>query len=108
MIGDKAVHHPTATAWRQQYRAITLVALPRPMKHHTWPAPLRQQVNNVRRTIESALRVLCTVLHGEQLGSRSLAGVLSRVTTRWLAYTLSFIVWAFLPTLENSTYSNVQ
>ena len=101
VVGDNAFHNPTAIAWLQQHRAIGLVALPRRTAQATWPVPLRQQINNLRRTIESALSVLCTVFHLERPGSRSLAGLLSRITTRLLAYTLSFVVWAFLPLPEN-------
>jgi hypothetical protein len=97
VVGDNAFHNPMSMDWLQQQRQIALVALPRRTQNHMWPKAVRQQVNNVRRTIESALSVLCTVFHVEQLGSRSLAGLLSRVTTRLLAYTLSFIVWAVLP-----------
>lgn len=101
VVGDTAFHTPTSMDWLQQHRDIALVALPRRTALPAWPKGVRQQVNNVRRTIESALSVLCTVFHLEQPGSRSLAGLVSRITTRLLAYTVSFIVWAFLPMLEN-------
>jgi len=101
VVGDTAFHHPTTMAWLQQHRNIALIALPRRTARHTWPASTRQQVNHVRRTIESALSVLCTVFHLERPGSRRLAGLLSRITTRLLAYTLAFVVWACLPMLEN-------
>jgi len=101
VVGDNAFHHPTTMTWLQQHREIALIALPRRTACAAWPAPVRQQVNNVRRTIESALSVLCTVFHLERPGSRSLAGLLSRITTRLLAYALSFVVWAFLPMREN-------
>ncbi len=101
VVGDNAFHNPTAMAWLQQHREIALIALPRRTAGQAWPPPLRQQINNVRRTIESALSVLCTVFHLERPGARSLAGLLSRITTRLFAYTLSFVIWAFLPTPEN-------
>ena len=101
VVGDNAFHNPTAMAWLQQHREIGLVALPRRTTRPAWPASVRQQVNNLRRTIESALSVLCTVFHLERPGSRSLAGLLSRVSTQLLAYTLPFIVWTFLPIPPN-------
>lgn len=101
VVGDNAFHTPTAIAWLQQHRAIGRVALPRRTAQAIWPAPPRQQINTMRRTIERALRVLWSVFHLERPGSRSLAGLLSRITTRLLAYTLSFVVWAFLPLPEN-------
>ena len=64
-------------------------------------APWRQQRNNVRRVIERALSVLYIILHWERPGARSFAGLLSRITTRRLAATVSFVVWAFLPTFQN-------
>jgi hypothetical protein len=101
VVGDNAFHNPTVMDWLQQHRDIALIALPRRTGSQVWPKAVRQQVNDVRRTIESALSVLCTVFHLERPGARSLAGLLSRITTRLLAYTLSFVVWAFLPLLEN-------
>ncbi len=101
VVGDNAFHNPTVMDWLQQHRDIALIALPRRTGSQVWPKAVRQQVNNVRRTIESALSVLYTVFHLEHPGSRRLAGLLSRITTRLLAYTLSFIVWTFLPTLKN-------
>ncbi len=101
VVGDHAFHQPTALDWLQQHRASALVALPRRTGSRAWPKAVRQQVNHLRRTIERALRVLCPVLQLEPPGSRSLAGLLSRVTTRVLAYTLSFVVWTFLPALKN-------
>lgn len=101
VVGDNAFHNPPTVEWLAQHREIALVALPRRTVRPAWPKAVRQQVNNVRRTIESALSVLCTVFHLERSGSRSFAGLLSRVTTQLLAYTLSFVVWAFLPVPEN-------
>lgn len=101
IMGDNAFHNPSAIAWLQQHRESALMALPRRTTRPAWPAPMRRQLTNVRRTIERALSVLCTVFHLEHPGSRSLAGLLSRVTTRLLAYTVSFVVWAFLPLPKN-------
>lgn len=101
VVGDNAFHAPTAMAWLQQQRQIALVGLPRRTARAARPAPVRQQINNLCRTIESALSVVCTVFHLERPGSRSLAGLRSRVTPRVLAYTLSFVVRAFLPMLQN-------
>jgi len=101
VLGDNAFHNPMAIDWLQRQREIALMALPRRTHTQPWPKAVRQHINNVRRTIESALSVLCTVFHLEQPGSRSLAGLVSRISTRLLAYTVSFVVWAFLPTLQN-------
>ncbi len=87
-----------AVAWLQQQREIAVMAMPRHTQPPAWPKSVRQHTNTVRRTIESALSVLGTVFHLEQPGSRSLVGLVRRITTRVLASTLSFVVWAFLPT----------
>jgi len=77
------------------------MAVPRRTQTPAWPKTVRQQVHAVRRTIASALRVVCTVFYLEQPGSPRLAGLVRRITTRLLAYTVSFVVWAFLPLREN-------
>jgi len=99
--GDNAFHHPMAVDWLQQQRAIAVMAMPRRTQTQAWPKAVRQHINNVRRTSERALSVVCTVFHLEQPGSRSVAGLVSRITTRLLADTVSFVVWAFLPMSEN-------
>ncbi len=101
VLGDNAFHNPMAIAWLQQQREIAVMAVPRRTQTPAWPKSVRQHTNNVRRTIESALSVLGTVFYLEQPGSRSLAGLVRRITTRVLASTLSFVVWAFLPLREN-------
>lgn len=98
VLGDNAFHNPASADWLQRQRNIVLLAMQRRDARQPWPAHLREQLNNVRRTIESALSVLCTVFHLEEPGSRSLSGLLTRVSTRLFAYTLSFITWAMLPT----------
>ena len=101
VIGDNAFHDPSAMAWLQQQRHIRLTAIQRRDARVPWPKDLRSQLNKLRRTIESALSVLCTVFHLEQPGSRSLSGLLARISTRLLAYTLSFVMWTALPSTEN-------
>ena len=66
-----------------------------------WPKELRRQVNRVRRQIESALSVLSTVFHVQQLGARSLSGLAVRVASRILAYTISFVVQLGLQPTQN-------
>lgn len=101
VIGDNAYHDPAAMAWLAQQRQIRLTAMQRRDAREPWPPEVRACLTNLRRRIESALSVLCTVFHLEQLGSRSLAGVLTRISTRLLAYTLSFLMIAYGPTIRN-------
>lgn len=99
LLGDNAFHNPSSADWLQRPRRIVLLALQRRDARQPWSAHQRARLNNVRRTIESALSVLCTVFHVEHPGSRSLAGLLTCVSTRLFADTLSFVTWAMLPTI---------
>lgn len=101
VLGDNAFHNPTAAAWLQSQRAITLLGIPRRDGRAPWLREVRCTLNRMRRRIESALSVLCTVFHLEQLGSRSFSGALARVTTRLLAYNLSFRTVTALQQLRN-------
>jgi hypothetical protein len=101
VIGDNAFHDPMAIEWLQRQRHIRLTAIQRRDARVPWPTDVRRSLNKLRRTIESALRVLCTVFHLEQPGSRSLSGLVARVSTRVLAYTLSFLMWTYLPSIGN-------
>ena len=98
VIGDNAFHDPGAIDWLQRQRQIRLTAMQRRDARTPWPDAVRGLLTKLRRTIESALSVLCTVFHLEQLGSRSLSGALARISTRLLAYTLSFLMVSYLPT----------
>lgn len=82
VIGDNAFHDPNAIAWLQQQRHMRLTAVQRRDARTPWPTELRSHLNKLRRTIESALSVLCTVFHIEQPGSRRLSGLVARLSTR--------------------------
>jgi len=96
VLGDNAFHDPTSADWLKRQRNITLVAMQRRDFKKRWPKALRRFLNRIRRRIESALSVLCTVFHLEHPGSRSLSGLLTRIATRLLAYNLSFLTCAIL------------
>ena len=103
MIGDGAFNNP---GWREALRSkygngadgagVHIWALPRHDSRTPWPVEFRKLVARVRRRVESALSVLCTVFQIEQPRSRSLTGLVSRVATRMLAYTLCFITTPLL------------
>jgi hypothetical protein len=91
VLGDNGFHDPVASAWLQTHRQITLLAPPQAKaRKDQWPAELRHLVVHTRRRIESAIAVLATVFHIEQPGSRSLVGLVTRVTSRLLAHAISF------------------
>lgn len=96
-LGDNAFRDPVAAQWLKTRRGITLLAPPQRSKtKRPWPIQLERLTRRLRRRIESALSVLVTVFKIENPGSRSLAGLVTRVATRILAYTLSFFTSAIL------------
>ena len=96
VLGDNAFHDPTSADWLKGQRNIILVAMQRRDFKERWPQALRRFLNRIRRRVESALSVLCTVFNLEHPGSRSLSGLLTRIATRLLAYNLSFLTCAIL------------
>jgi len=102
VCGDNAFRDPAVAARLKTKRGITLLAPPR--LHYDkiqWPTEFRKLFNRIRRRVESALSVLCVVFHIEQPGSRSLSGIVARIATRILAYTISFLASAILQPAKN-------
>ncbi len=102
VLGDNAFHDPGVAARLKLKHHITLLAPPR--RHYDqrqWPRKFRRWVNRVRRTIESALSVLCEVFYLEHPGSRTLTGLVARIATRILAYTISFFASAILQPVKD-------
>ena len=71
-----------------------------------WPAEHRRFMTRIRRRIETALSVLTQVFDLERPRSRSLAGLVCRVSTRLLAYNLCFITPALLAQLGSNQTPN--
>jgi DDE family transposase len=100
IFGDNAYADPIEAERLRTHQAITLLATPAKNVHQPWPREFRQWANRFRRRIESAFGVLATVFGIEQPSARSLSGLIARVTTRLLAYTLSFITGPLLAQLQ--------
>jgi hypothetical protein len=101
VLGDGAYHNPTTEALLQERQGVTLLAPPRRDSASPWPAAARHLVNRIRRNIESAFGILATVFDIEHPRSRSLHGLIARLSTRLLAYNLCFLMHnhlALLPT----------
>lgn len=97
VLGDNAYCAPLLQQRLAENRHIRLLAPPqRKQLRGQWSDTLRHLVNRLRRRIESTLSVLTVVFHLEQVGSRSLSGLVTRIATRLLAYTLSFFAKAML------------
>lgn len=95
-IGDQGFQSSRLEAWLQQSRGIRLLTAKNRTDKVQWPEATRKLLNRARRRIETALSVLATVFHLERPGSRSLSGLIARVSTKLLAYTISFIAAASL------------
>ena len=102
VLADNGYHSPEPEHWLDKQRAITLVTPPRGNAKAPWPKALRRFLNKLRRRIETALSTLCTVFGLETTGARSFTGLLCRITTRLLAYNLSFLTNVELSALKTS------
>jgi hypothetical protein len=69
-----------------------LLALKRDNQLEAWPTGVQRLLGRVRHRVETALSVLTTVFHLRWPQSRSFSGFVARVTTKILAYTLSFFL----------------
>lgn len=79
-----------------------LLALRRKNQKEQWPATIQKIIGRLRHGIETAFSVLTTVFTFESPRSRSLAGLITRITTKILAHTLSFFLAEVLtPELSN-------
>lgn len=72
-----------------------------------WPKGIQAILSEIRHRIETAFSVLTTTFHLDKLGSRSFSGMITRATTRVLAYTLSFFLAEIL-TPDVVTYQPCQ
>jgi Transposase DDE domain len=96
VLADGAYHSPTAEPVLIDNHNIEILAPPRRDSPHPWPKAFRQTVTRIRRRIETALSVLTTVFDIEHPHARSLAGIVVRISTRFLAYNLSFVMNKYL------------
>lgn len=98
MLADGGFNNPGWRAALQHKHGTDLQVwtLPRTDTLTPWPAHFRTIVARFRRRVETSLSVLCTVFNLEQPRARSLQGLVCRVATRLLAYTLCFITGPLL------------
>lgn len=100
LVGDGAYHNPTIEPVLRNNHQIEVLAPPRlDCRFGTWSKAERLIHSCFRRPIESALSLLATVFHIEYPHSRSLHGLVSRIATRILAYTCSFVMNKYLALL---------
>lgn len=100
LVGDGAYHNPTLQPVLYNNHQIEVLAPPRQdSRHYHWSHAERHIVSRFRRPIESAFSVLVTVFDMEHPHARSLHGLVSRIATRILAYTCSFVMHKYLALL---------
>lgn len=100
LIGDGAYHNPTVEPVLHHNHQIDVLAPPRQdSRLYAWSKAAIQTVARFRRPIESAFSVLATVFNIEHPQARSLHGLVSRIATRILAYTCSFVMNNYLALL---------
>jgi hypothetical protein len=107
VLGDGAYHNPAVEPVLAEHQVV-VYAPPRRdnRKRPPWPQAMRRFVGRVRREIETALSILTTVFDVERPGSRSLAGLVCRISTRLLAYNLCFLTGALLVQLDTNKTPN--
>jgi len=79
-----------------------LLALKRDNQKKQWPEGVQKILGYLRHRVETVFSVLTTVFNFERPKSRSLTGMINRVTTKILAHTISFFLAEILtPQLSN-------
>ena len=91
-VGDKAYISPDldSAVWKDGEHLI--LPLRKVNQKVQWPKGIQAILSKIRHRIETAFSVLTTTFHLDKLGSRSFSGMVTRATTRILAYTLSFFL----------------
>jgi hypothetical protein len=96
VLADNAFHAPASEPVLQEKYGITLYTPPPKDSRSPWPKPFRQLVCRLRRNIESAFAILAVVFDVEHPRARCWHGLVSRISTCILAYTLCFVMDKYL------------
>jgi hypothetical protein len=91
-IGDKGYVDADLAEQLWQDGQHLLLPLKRDNQLEQWPAGLQRILGRLRHRVETAFSVLTNVFHLRLPHSRSGSGFVARVTTKILAYTLSFFL----------------
>ena len=92
VLADYGFQSPAEIATLQETREIVLTTAKRKDAKEPRPRWVRRLMRRMRRRIETAFSVMAVVFNLETPRSRSLSGLLCRVTTTALAYNLSFLM----------------
>lgn len=102
IIGDKGYvsQELAERLWKDGEHLI--LALKRDNQKAQWPPGIQKILGYLRHRVETVFSVLTTVFNFERPKSRSLSGLINRVTTKILAHTMSFFLAEILtPELSN-------
>ncbi len=91
-IGDKGYVDEDLASQLWDDAQHLLLTLKRDNQHEQWPAGVQRILGRLRHRVETALSVLTSVFHLRLPHSRSFDGFVARVTTKILAYTISFFL----------------
>ena len=92
VTGDKAYISPDLDSEVWEDGEHLILPLRKVNQKVQWPKGIQAILSKIRHRIETAFSVLTTTFHLDNLGSRSFSGMVTRATTRVLAYTLSFFL----------------
>lgn len=83
IFGDNAYHDPIESQELLKHN-IHIWAVPRKDARKPWPREFKRLARKLRLRIETAFSVITTVFDFQRLGSRSLSGLITRLTSRLL------------------------
>jgi hypothetical protein len=102
LVGDKGYVSEDLSDRLWEEGEHLLLALKRDNQTEQWPDGFQKILGYLRHRVETAFSVLVTVFNFERPRSRSLSGLIARVTTKILAHTVSFFLSEILtPELSN-------
>lgn len=102
VIGDKGYVSQDLADRLWQDGEHLLLALKRDNQKEQWPKGIQKLLGYLRHRVETTFSVLTTVFNFERPKSRSLSGLINRITTKILAHTISFFLAEFFtPELSN-------
>lgn len=102
VIGDKGYVSQELEERLWQEGEHLLLALKRDNQKKQWPEGIQAILGHLRHRVETVFSVLTTTFNFECPRSRSFSGMLSRITTKILAHTISFFLAETLtPELSN-------
>lgn len=92
LIGDKGYVSEELADRLWEDDQHLLLALKRDNQKEPWPAGIQRILGYLRHRVETTFSVLETVFNFERPKSRSLSGLITRITTKILAHTISFFL----------------